>query len=143
VRTPRARFVGMRGKRGEEQQIERVPVIAEHAHVEKVERTLGRVRVHKRVVRSAESVDVDLARDVVAVERIPRDVELASPPQVREEGDTVVIPVVEEVVVKRYRVVEEIRVTKRRTTEHRRVDVTLAREEPEIEIAEARTSTAP
>jgi uncharacterized protein (TIGR02271 family) len=84
------------------------------AHVHEVDR--GRLIIDKTVEMVPHKADVDVGTDRVEVERIPVNQEVDSPPEIREEGDTLIVPVVEEVLVvtKRYRVLEEVRVTKYR-----------------------------
>jgi stress response protein YsnF len=54
---------------------------------------------------------------------------------VRQEGDTTVIPVVEEVVVveKRLRLVEAVRISKRQAIRHEPQSITLRRQEAVVE----------
>ena len=54
---------------------------------------------------------------------------------VRQEGDTTILTLIEEVVVveKRLRAVEEVRVTKRQSVRHEPQTVTLRREEAVVE----------
>lgn len=87
------------------------------AHVHEVDR--GRIRIDKTVELVPHEAAIDVGTDRVEVERIPVNQETDTPPQVRQEGDTLVVPVVEEVLVvtKRYRVIEEVRVTKYRDVE--------------------------
>jgi stress response protein YsnF len=84
------------------------------ARVHEVNR--GKVVVDKRVELVPHEAHVDVGTDRVDVERVPIGEEVDTPPQVRQEGDTLVVPVVEEVLVvtKRYRIIEEVRVTKYR-----------------------------
>ncbi|MCU0893405.1 MAG: YsnF/AvaK domain-containing protein [Rhodospirillales bacterium] len=53
----------------------------------------------------------------------------------RQEGDTTIIPVFEEVVVveKRLKLVEEVRLTKRQTIRHEPQTITLRRQEAVVE----------
>jgi uncharacterized protein (TIGR02271 family) len=79
-------------------------------------------------------VDAPVVREPVEVQRVPiNKVVDAAPPQ-REEGDTLIIPVVEEqlVVERRLLLKEEIRARKTRTTERHREEVTLRSENAEI-----------
>jgi len=87
------------------------------AHVHEVDR--GKVVIEKRVEMVPHEARVDVGTDRVDVERVAVGEEYDAPPQVRQEGDTLVVPVVEEVLVvtKRYRVIEEVRVTKYRDVE--------------------------
>jgi uncharacterized protein (TIGR02271 family) len=95
----------------------------------------GRVRVHKRVEEVPDELLVDAGRDEVTIERVPIDQTIESAPEPRQEGDTLVIPVVEEVIVTETRLVlrEEVRITRRRVTEQIPVQATLRKERVEIE----------
>lgn len=111
-----------------------IPVIAEEARVAKRQVEAGRVRVQKTVETVEEQVDVPLLRDRVQVERIPVQRYLTRPAQVRQEGDTLVIPVMEEVIVveKRLLLREEIHVTTLRQQLRHQETVPLQREEVTI-----------
>lgn len=84
------------------------------AHVHEVDR--GRVLIDKTVEMVPHEAEVEVGTDRVEVERVAVDEEVDTPPEIRQDGDTLVVPVVEEVLVvtKRYRIVEEVRVTKHR-----------------------------
>jgi uncharacterized protein (TIGR02271 family) len=84
------------------------------AHVHEVDR--GRLLIDKTVEIVPHEAQIDVGTDRVDVQRVPVNEEVDTPPQVREEGDTLIVPVVEEVLVvtKRYRILEEVRVTKHR-----------------------------
>lgn len=101
----------------------------------------GRVRLHKTVRERTETVDVPLARTHVEVERVAvnRPVEQAG--GVRYEGDVMVIPRYEEVLVvsKQLVLVEELRVQTVRTEHRAPQQVTLRREELSVERADAGT----
>lgn len=108
------------------------------AHVHEVDR--GRVLIDKTVELVPHEAEVEVGNDRVDVERVPVDEEVDTPPQIRQEGATLIVPVVEEVLVvtKRYRIIEEVRVTKYRdvTTERfhedlKREVVTVTEEDPE------------
>ena len=106
----------------------------------------GRVRVRVVTHEHEEAVDVPLTRERVEVERVAigRDIE-AIPPR-RQEGDTLVVPVVEEVVVVRRKLVlkEEVRLKLVRSTEQHRENVILRRQEAVIErIPVEQLSTEP
>ena len=120
-----------------------VPLVAETLTVDKVEQVTGSVRVSKTVVEHEETVDPALMRQTVEVVRVPIDrfVEIAPAP--RQEGDTYIVPVVEEVavVVKRLRVVEEIHLTRRQSEYHAPQTVTLRSEEAQILRTSAENET--
>ena len=101
----------------------------------------GRVVIHKRVETIPHEASIDVGHDEVDVERVAVGRDLDEPPVVRHEGDTMIVPVVEEVLVveKRLRLVEEIHVTRRRVTEKETIREDLRREvadvsaDPELE----------
>lgn len=111
-----------------------VPVLAETLLVDKeaIEHT---VRVHKQVREETVIVDEALRRDDVTVERVPVDRYVEQPVETRYDGDTVIVPVMEEVLVveKRLLLREEIRITRRQTVSHDPQEHTLRREEVTVE----------
>ncbi len=112
-----------------------VPVIAEELNVQKREVQTGGVRVRKLIHEREEMVDEPLLREKVNVERVAINKMVDTPPQVRYEGEIMIIPVLEEVFVvqKQLMVKEEIRITKQQTTEHQPQSVTLRSEEVVVE----------
>ncbi len=95
----------------------------------------GRVVIRKRVETVPQEKTVELAQEGVQIERIPVNEVVSELPTVRTEGETTIIPVVEEVLVveKRYRLVEEVRVTSTRTTEAHTIREDLRREVVDFE----------
>jgi uncharacterized protein (TIGR02271 family) len=93
------------------------------------------VRLHKQVHEDQEVLDIPIQTEAIEVERVPVDRWIEAPAVIRQEGDTTIYPVVEEVVVveKRLRLVEEVRVTQRRATRQVREEVALRREEILVE----------
>ncbi len=112
-----------------------VPVVREEVTVDRRARPVARVRVRKTTHVEDASVDVVASTEDVDVDRVPIGRIVDEPPQVRTEGDTTVVPVVEETVVvqKRFLLREEIRITKRRVEEKRRVTVPVRRQDVEIQ----------
>jgi uncharacterized protein (TIGR02271 family) len=112
-----------------------VPVVEEQVVVEKRPVAKGRVRVHKKIDERHETVDLPLTKERVEIRRvvIDRDVDDFLP--VRREGDTTIIPIVEEVLVveKKLRLKEEIHVIRRREQERHVEEVALKQEHAEIE----------
>jgi uncharacterized protein (TIGR02271 family) len=88
---------------------------------------------------------VPVARDEVDVERVPVGTFVDGPVEARVEGDTTVIPVLEEVLVvqRRLRLKEEIRITKRRVEGRATERVTLLSEEVEVERVPAGVTPEP
>lgn len=91
-----------------------IPVIEEEAHIAAQATEHGRVRITKRVHTQEETVDTPLRQEEVQVERVSVEQIVESPVTMHYEGDTLVIPVMEEVLVveKRLLLKEEVRVTK-------------------------------
>jgi uncharacterized protein (TIGR02271 family) len=95
----------------------------------------GRVRVRVVTREHDEAVEVPLTKESVEVERVAIGREIDAIPPPREEGDTIVVPVVEEVVVTQRKLVlkEELRLKRVRHTEQHRETVTLRRQEAAVE----------
>jgi uncharacterized protein (TIGR02271 family) len=117
-----------------------LPVIEESLQVEKRTVVGGGYRLRKRVDTRVATVDELLRNYRVEVERIPVNAPLGSAdiPEPRYEGDTLVIPVVEEVVFTETRLVltEEIRITRVHGTHRQPQTVELRKEHIDIERLE-------
>ena len=100
----------------------------------RVEET-GVVRVHTRTTERSETVHSETTHEKVAVERIRIDRIVDGPVEVRQEGDTTIVPVLEEVLVveKRLMLREEVRITRTRTTVPEERNVILRKQEAVIE----------
>lgn len=114
-----------------------LPVIQEELNVS-TRRIKSGVRVTKQVSEHEETVDEPTILEEVEVERVPRNQVLENSIEPYYEGDTLIIPVVEEelVVEKRLVLKEEVRITKQRKEIHRPQQVTLRRENAVIEPIE-------
>jgi uncharacterized protein (TIGR02271 family) len=114
---------------------ERLPLVEEAVAVERVRRVTGVVRAKTETHEDTVTVDEPLLAEQAIIERVPMDRWVDHPVAVREEGDTTIIPVVEEVVVveKRLKLVEEVRVTKQKTTKNEPQTLTLRRQEAVVE----------
>jgi uncharacterized protein (TIGR02271 family) len=112
-----------------------LPVMEETVAIHKREIESGRVRIEKTVHERDVLVDEALMREQVDVERVAINRYVDSPPAVRHEGDTMIVPVVEEVLVIEKRLVlrEELRVTRRREEVSAQQTVPLRREEVTVE----------
>ncbi len=114
-----------------------VPVIVESVHVEKVEIDRGGYRLTKRVDLRDVIVDEPLRHETVTIDRCPVDRQLAEGevPTVRYEGDTMIVPVVKEIVVTQRRLVlvEEIRIVRVHGTHRDPQSVAVREEHVEIE----------
>ena len=94
-----------------------LPVIHEEVKIGVRQVDTGRgVRIHKTVSEQAHHIDQTLLRDAVNVKRVPVDkiVSLSEAPVARQEGDTWIVPILEEVLVveKRLRIKEEVHITR-------------------------------
>lgn len=96
-----------------------VPVVAQEIEVTKRTIESGRVRITKQVHERVEAVAEPLERERVVVERVAIDQVVTEPPATRQEGDTLIVPVVEEVLVIEKRLVlkEELHITRVRSVE--------------------------
>ena len=111
----------------------RIPLAAERLRVGTRRRLTGLVRVRTRVEQRTALVDPPLRRQDLEIRRRRVDRFVARPPGVRREGDTLIVPIVEEVVTTRLKVVEEIVLTLRRSIERRPQRVRLRRERAIVE----------
>ena len=104
-----------------------IPLHVEDALVEKRQVQTGVVRVSLTTKSHNRMVEETLLRERVVVERVPVGRVVESVPPVREEGDTTIHSVVEEVLVTERRLVlkEEVWIKRVRTTETHRETVQL------------------
>ncbi len=119
----------------DQEEVAAIPLVEERLAVTKQQVESGRLRVRIAVDERQENVPIELAHDAVEIERVPRNVPLEALPSVRLEGNTTVIPVVEEVVVveKRLVLVEEIHVRRKTVTRTEEIPVALRVERAEVE----------
>jgi len=123
-----------------------VPLLSEALDITKVEVDRGGYRLHKRVSTRIENVDETLNSTRVEIERRAIGTELpdGDVPVTRYDGDTLVIPVLQEVLVtvKRTILVEEVRIKRVERAELHREQVPLRQEEIEIERLDAASPAA-
>lgn len=102
----------------------------------------GQVRVKTQTECVQEVAEADLAYVSVTVDRKLVGREVVKVPEVRVEGDTTIIPVLEErlVIEKRLVLVEEIHVTRRISTEHQEVPIQVRKQTIEIERSSTKES---
>jgi uncharacterized protein (TIGR02271 family) len=115
----------------------RVPILAERLAAAARPIDLGELRVHTRVDEVEETVRRAVERDELDVERVPVNRPLEAPVAQRTEGEWLVIPVMEEVLVVRKQLMlkEEVRIRRQPVTEAQEVRETLRRERVELEDA--------
>lgn len=93
-----------------------IPVIEEQLRISKVWQETGRVQVSKTVTEEAVDYSVPLNQEEVIMERKPINQYVDTAPAAsRYEGDTLIIPVLKEVLVveKKLMLVEELHIRKR------------------------------
>lgn len=76
-----------------------IPVTQKEVIVDKQVIETGKVRISKRISEHEELVDVHLFREEVVVERVPVSLFFEAPPPLRQQGDTMIIPVVREEII--------------------------------------------
>jgi len=106
-------------------------LLAEEVDVAKETRETGRVHVSTQTHEREALIAEDLAREHVEIETIPVGRRINAVPEVRQDGDTTIVPVVEEIlVVERHLLLkEEIRIKRVRTIERHQETVTLRHQE--------------
>ncbi len=115
-----------------------VPLVAEELHIERRLVETGRVRITKKVVEREEIVDEPLTREEVDVRRVAVNRQVSEPLPIRYEGETMIVPLFEEVlfVEKRLMLKEELHITRRRMTEPQPQRVILRTEQADVERLE-------
>lgn len=113
-----------------------LPVVEERAVIRKRQKLTGGVRVRTIVHEDEQVIDQPICAEQVEVKRVAlADRWVEAPVPVRQEGDTTIVTLHEEVVVveTRLRATEEVHLIRRQTTSSAREHVTLRREEAIIE----------
>lgn len=106
-------------------------LVAEELAVTKELRETGRARIATHTREREALVDENLIHEHVEFETVPVGQRVFVMPIVRQEGDTTIVPIVEEVLYTERRLMlkEEIRITRVRTTERYQEPVTLRYQE--------------
>jgi uncharacterized protein (TIGR02271 family) len=112
----------------------RLPLSAELLDVTRQQVVTGRVRVSTVTRERKEAINELLTSEHAEVERVSLGKLIDEIPSIRQEGDTIVIPVVEEVLVfeKKLILKEEVRVRRVRHVERRCEEVTLREQDAVI-----------
>jgi uncharacterized protein (TIGR02271 family) len=112
-----------------------VPVVNEEVHADAIPVQTGGVRVKKHVEGHDEILEQELRKDRVEIKRVKTDRVVDGPQPVQRLGNTLVVPVVSEVlhVEKRWVVTEEIHLTQIEERETVQETVTVNREEADVE----------
>jgi len=112
-----------------------VPVVSEELHADAVPVVTGGVRITKRVETHDEVLEQQLRRSHAEVKRVQTNRVVDGPQPIQRVGNTLVIPVVSEVlhIEKQWVVTEEIHITQTEEVETVQHTVPVSREEAEIE----------
>jgi uncharacterized protein (TIGR02271 family) len=112
-----------------------IPVVEETAEVTKRTVDRGAVRVSKVVTEHVETVDTSTVAEEIEIERVARNTWLEQPAQTRQEGDTLIVPVMEEVTVveKRLLLREEVYIRRKQIQKPASEEVRLRREDVTVE----------
>lgn len=120
-----------------------VPVLEEELRVGKRLVEKERLVLRKTVSTHTETVEVPVQETEVSVERVPVGRTVTEPPPVREEGEWLIIPLLEEVLVVEKRLVlkEELRIRRQERTRTARETVELRSEQVAVEHAAPQAPT--
>ena len=119
----------------------KLTLLAEELSVEKETVENGRLRVSKQTRTREAFIDESLRSEYAEIETIPVGRQIFEMPSVRHEGDTTIIPIVEEVLHTERRLIlkEEIKITRRQKTEQFHDSVTLRYQEAVITRVQSAT----
>lgn len=123
----------MAGEHADDDRAVRIPIVEERLHLAKERVETGRVRVLSTVRTEQVAVDEELSSTSVRVERVPVDILVDVAPQIRTEGDRTIMPVVEEVLVKRFRIIEEVHLIREVTVDRYEEEISLRRKNVAVE----------
>jgi stress response protein YsnF len=112
-----------------------IPLVSEEIHPGARQVVTGGVRVVKRTVPHEETVQQELQHDKVEVRRVQLNREVEGPQSPRQEGDTLIVPVMEEVLrVERVWILkEEIYLRRMTASELHEEKLVVSREEADVE----------
>jgi uncharacterized protein (TIGR02271 family) len=109
----------------------KLTLLAEELTVDKQAIETGRVRVSKQTHTREVDIDEDLLKESAEIETTLIGRQIFEMPVIRHEGETTIIPIVEEVLhtERRLFLKEEVRITRKKTTEQFHDHVTLRHQE--------------
>ena len=119
--------------------VETVPLLEETVQLSKRQVVTGTVRVSTRTETFDDVADVMLDHDVVDVTRVIIGRLVEAPPSIRIEGDTTIVPVIEErfVVVKQLYLKEEVHIRRHVEQAPSRTPIQLRRQHAVVERVDA------
>lgn len=113
-----------------------VPIMEEQLRIGRRTVETDRVRVRTIVEERPETIRASIERGLVDVERVPVFREVTQAPDPREEGDTLIVAIVEERLVKRSFVIEELHIRRRSVIEQAELSAPVRVIRAEIEHAD-------
>ncbi len=118
-----------------------VPLHAEQLDAARLKRETGRVKISTVTKLREQPVDEMLAEEHAHIERVAVGAIVDAMPDIRQEGEVTIIPVVEEVLVveKRLFLKQEIRVTRVRTSARHQETVVLRQQEAVVQRTQSDT----
>lgn len=120
-----------------------IPLYEERIGVTKLEAVTDRLQVSTQVDERDVLVEDTVERGVLTVERVAVERAVTEAPEPRQEGETLVVSIVEErlIVEKRLFVIEELRITRTGTTEHVTIPATVRTMRAAVEHADPTSTT--
>jgi stress response protein YsnF len=111
-----------------------VPLYTEEISVSTRKLATGRIRVSTRTREHEEVVDQVLTNEHVTVEHVPVGKVVTEMPQMRRDGETLIVPIVDEVLVVQRQLIlkEEVRIRRERKTEKHQERVKVRKQEAVI-----------
>jgi uncharacterized protein (TIGR02271 family) len=99
-----------------------------------------KISLHKSVNTETVSHDIPLLHDNIRIEHITFNKEVAEIPKIREKGNMIIIPVIEEVAVvtKKIMLVKEIHITNEQTEKIEHIETSLRKESVTIDKKETK-----
>ncbi|MDQ2719783.1 MAG: YsnF/AvaK domain-containing protein [Bacteroidota bacterium] len=117
-----------------DKNVKSLEVIEEEVVISKKLIETGKVKISKKVNEYQQLVNTSLIHEEIDIKTIPINKYIETAPEpIRHEGDTMIIPVIKEVVVVRIMLVEEIHITKKKVPTNDSQTISLSKEEIVIE----------
>ena len=109
-------------------------LLTEELAVSKREVDAGVVRIERKTTVRTEPVDLELRRTSAVVDRVPIDQPVDEIPKIRQDGEVIIVPVVEETVevIRRLILKEEVHIRLEESTERYHDDVEVRRQDVEV-----------
>jgi uncharacterized protein (TIGR02271 family) len=119
----------------EESQAAAIPVLEETLRVDRTVSETDRVLIRTSVLERTEYADLELHSGEATIERVPVGRVVDAPPAIRQEGNTIIVPVLEEIMVVERRLLlkEEIHIRHQEVVQHICQPVRLRSEEVSLE----------